>query len=258
MNAGSKQSGAAKIMALLEVLGTADAALHPHGMTVSEVSRALGRDKSIISRQLKSLLESGLVSRDPAGCFELSWRLYALASRAGDQHLAKKAGPVMRRLTDNVRERSHLTVLSDGEVLTVRSESSRRSIETQGWVGRTIPVGKSSSGMALLLDHDDEQILEIARASDPNSSKRQAAVFLEEIRRSRQRQYTIANRIFDPEIIGIGTPVRDFSGRIIAALNVSGPALRIEEHIHIFGTHLLAAAASLRQTDPTTTAVASA
>ncbi len=251
MSTGQKQSGAAKIMAVLEVLGTADAVLYPHGMTVSEVSRALGRDKSIVSRQLKSLLESGLVSRDPAGCFELSWRLYALASRAGDQHLAKKAGPVMRKLTDHVRERTHLTVLSDGEVLTVRSESSRRSIETQGWVGRTIPVGRSSSGMALLMDHDDDQILEIAQASDPNGSKSQAAALLEEIKRSRQRQYSVANRIFDSEIIGIGTPVRDFSGRIIAALNISGPALRIEDHIHLFGSHLVAAAGSLRQPLPT-------
>ncbi|NJC23729.1 DNA-binding IclR family transcriptional regulator [Arthrobacter pigmenti] len=249
MTESRKQSGAAKIMALLEVLGTADAAQYPHGMTVSEVARALSRDKSIISRQLKSLLESGLVSRDPSGCFELSWRLYALASRAGDQNLAKRAGPVMRRLTDNVRERSHLTVLSDGEVLTVRSESSRRSIETQGWVGRTIPVGRSSSGMALLMDHEDEQILEIALATDPAGSRKQAAAFLDEIKQSRQRQYTIANRIFDPEIIGIGTPIRDFSGRIVAALNISGPAARIEDHIPLFGSHLIAAATSLRHPD---------
>lgn len=245
-----KQSSAAKIMALLEVLGTADAGEHPHGMTVSEVARALDRDKSIISRQLKSLLESGLVTRDSAGCFELSWRLYALASRAGDQHLAKKAGPVMRRLTDTVRERSHLTVLSDGEVLTVRSEGSGRSLETQGWVGRTIPVVRSSSGMALLMDHDDDAILDIARSSDPRISKRQATAFLDGIKQSRDRRYTVANRIFDPEIIGIGTPVRDISGRIIAALNISGPAVRVEGHIEPFGGHLLAAAASLRHSGP--------
>jgi DNA-binding IclR family transcriptional regulator len=250
MNAERKQSSAAKIMALLEVLGTANASQHPHGMTVSEVARALDRDKSIISRQLRSLLESGLVTRDSAGCFELSWRLYALASRAGDQHLAKKAGPVMRRLTDNVRERSHLTVLSDGEVLTVRSEGSGRSLETQGWVGRTIPVVRSSSGMALLMDHDDDAILDIARSSEPKISKRQATIFLEGIRQSRERQYTVANRIFDPDIMGIGTPVRDISGRIIAALNISGPAARIEGHIELFGGHLLAAANSLRQTGP--------
>lgn len=251
MSGGQKQSGAAKIMAVLELLGTADAALYPHGMTVSEVARAVSRDKSIVSRQLKSLLESGLVARNSTGCFELSWRLYALASRAGDQHLAKRSGPVMRKLTDNVRERTHLSVLSDGEVLTVRSESSRRSIEAQGWVGRTVPVSRSSSGMALLMDHEDEQILEIVRISDPDAPHGQAAAFLEEIRQSRQRRYTVANRIFDPEIIGIGTPVRDLSGRIIAALNISGPAVRIEENIHLFGAHLLAAANSLRHPDLT-------
>jgi DNA-binding IclR family transcriptional regulator len=33
--------------------------------------------------------------------------------------------------------------------------------------------------------------------------------------------------------------VRDFSGRIKAAVNISGPAFRIEPHIQAFAGHLL-------------------
>ncbi|WP_283561384.1 IclR family transcriptional regulator [Paenarthrobacter sp. PH39-S1] len=242
-----KHTGAARVMAILDVLSSADVAEFPEGMTVSDVSRSMGREKSVVSRQLKSLLESGLVARDAAGRYELSWRLFALALRAGDQRLMKTAGPVMLRLTEMVRERTYLTVLSDGEVLTVHSESSRRSIEAVGWVGRTVPVNRSSSGMALLLDHEDEHIVDIVRRGDDGITAREAREFLARVQDARRRGYTVANRIFDPELLGIGAPVRDYSGRITAAVNISGPALRIEPHIHVFAGHLLSAVQAFQQ-----------
>jgi IclR family KDG regulon transcriptional repressor len=246
MDMEQKQSGAARVMAILDVLSSAGAAQFPDGMTVSDVSRVLGREKSVVSRQLKSLLETGLVARDPDGRYELSWRLFALALRAGDQRLTKVAGPLMFRLTEVVRERSYLTVLSDGQVLTVHSESSRRSIEAAGWVGRTVSVNRSSSGMALLLDHEDDHILDIARSGQDGVGMREARAFLARIQESRLQGYTVANRIFDPELLGIGAPVRDYSGRITAAVNISGPAPRIEPQVSVFAGHLLTTVRALQ------------
>lgn len=240
------QSSASRVMAILDALTAADPADFPDGLTVADVARMLGREKSVVSRQLKSLLESGLVSRGETGRYELSWRLFALAVRAGDQRLTKSAAPLMLRLTETVRERTYLTVLSDGEVLTVHSESSRRSIEAIDWVGRTIPVNRSSSGMALLMDHDDDHIIEIVRRGDDGVTAREAREFLGQVQEARRRGYTVANRVFDPELLGIGAPVRDFSGRIKAAVNISGPAFRIEPHIQVFGGHLLSTVRALQ------------
>jgi len=151
----------------------------------------------------------------------------------------------MLRLTELVRERTYLTVLSDGEVLTVHSESSRRSIEAVNWVGRTIPVTRSSSGMALLMDYDEEHLLEMVRRRD-GVSEREAREFVRRIQESRARGYAVADRLFDPELLGIGVPVRDFSGRIKAAVNISGPVFRIEKHVEVFAGHLLAAVRALQ------------
>lgn len=242
----ASQSSASRVMAILDVLTTADPSLFPDGLAVADVARMLGREKSVVSRQLKSLLESGLLSRGESGRYELSWRLFALAVRAGDQRLTKMAAPLMLRLTETVRERTYLTVLSDGEVLTVHSESSRRSIEAVNWVGRTNPVARSSSGMALLLDHDDQHIIDMVRRGEDGVSAREAREFLKQVHEGRRRGYTVANRVFDPELLGIGAPVRDFSGRIKAAVNISGPAFRIEPHLQVFGGHLLATVRSLQ------------
>lgn len=244
--APAARSGASRVMAILDALTSADPAAFPDGLSVADVARILGREKSVVSRQLKSLLETGLVSRDASGRYELSWRLFALAVRAGDQRLTKLAAPLMLRLTEAVRERTYLTVLSDGEVLTVHSESSRRSIEAVNWVGRTIPVNRSSSGMALLMDHDDEHIIDIVRRGEDGVPAREARELLAQIHAARERGYTVANRIFDPELFGIGAPVRDFSGRIKAAVNISGPAFRIEPHIQAFAGHLLTSVRQLQ------------
>ncbi|MGP3942347.1 IclR family transcriptional regulator [Streptomyces sp. 6N106] len=233
------RSGASRVMAILDALASADPAVFPDGMSVADVARVLGREKSVVSRQLKSLLETGMVARRPSMRYELSWRLFALAVRAGDQRLTTLAAPLLLRLTETVRERTYLSVLSDGEVLTVLSEGSRRSIEAVNWVGRTIPAHRSSSGMALLMDYEDEHILDLVRRSERGGSDREAQEFLAQVREARRRGYTVANRIFDPELVGIGAPVRDFTGRIRAAVNISGPAFRIEPHIQTLAGHLL-------------------
>ncbi|MER7665432.1 IclR family transcriptional regulator [Streptomyces sp. NPDC096193] len=242
----SARSGASRVMAILDAMASADPAGFPDGLSVADVARVVGREKSVVSRQLKSLLETGMVARRPSGRYELSWRLFALAVRAGDQRLTKLAAPQLLRLTESVRERTYLSVLSDGEVLTVLSEGSRRSIEAVNWVGRTIPVHRSSSGMALLMDYEDEHILDMVRRGADAVSDREAGEFLARVEESRRRGYTVANRVFDPELFGIGAPVRDFTGRIKAAVNISGPAFRIEPHVQAFGGHLLSAVRALQ------------
>jgi DNA-binding IclR family transcriptional regulator len=233
-------------MAILDALGSVEPTEFPDGLSVADVARVIDREKSVVSRQLKGLLEAGLVSRNTRGRYELSWRLFALAMRAGDQRLTKLAAPLMLRLTETVRERSYLTVLSDGEVLTVHSESSRRSIEAVNWVGRTVPVNRSSAGMALLMDHEDAHILEMVRRRDGGVSAVEAREFLTQVHQGRSRGYTVANRLFDPELLGIGAPLRDASGHIKAAVNISGPAFRLEPHVHALSGHLLATVRALQ------------
>jgi IclR family KDG regulon transcriptional repressor len=81
-------------MATLEILSAANHPSHD-GMTVAEVARALGKDKSVASRQLKGLADSGLIERDETGRFRLSWRLFTLMAQAGDQRLIRSGIPLL-------------------------------------------------------------------------------------------------------------------------------------------------------------------
>ncbi len=240
----AERTMAARVLATLEALS-----IGRDGLSVVELARALGRDKSIVSRQLPPLVELGLVERDENGRHRLGWRLFTLAAQAGDQRLLRLAPQVMRSLSDSTKERIHLSVLQGRDVLTILSESSRREIEAVGWVGRTSPVHSTSSGRALLFDHSDDEIRELlAGVPFPApGSKAPAGVeeLLRRLRQARQHGGALVNREFDEDLAAAAAPVRDFSGRIVAALNVSAPAYRLQGRLTSIGQQVAAGAARL-------------
>ena len=60
----------------------------------------------------------------------VGWRLFTIASQAGDQRLLLMAPPVMRRLTQLWRERVHFSILRGGEVFTPRSSVRQKGADT--------------------------------------------------------------------------------------------------------------------------------
>ncbi|MGQ0840022.1 IclR family transcriptional regulator [Actinokineospora sp.] len=239
-----ERSTAARLLGTLEALSAA-----PDGMTGAEVARALGKDKSSVSRQLRPLVDLGVVERDSDGRHRLGWRFFTLAARAGDQRLLLLAPPVMRQLSNQLAERVHLSVLRGRDVLTILSESSQRSIEAVGWVGRTAPVHCTSSGRALLFDHSDEAVRALldglATPGPGPQAPKSVDEFLRRLREARQSGFATADGEFDPDLVAAAAPVRDFTGRIIATLNVSAPAYRLRGRLWQAGQHVAAAATHL-------------
>lgn len=241
-------TSAAKLVALLEVLAGSDTASR-EGLTVAEVARALGRDKSVVSRQLRSPVELGLIERDADGRHRLGWRLFAIAAKAGDQRLLLLAPPVMRRLTQLVRERVHLSIRRGPEVFTILSEGTNRSIEATGWVGRTTPITCTSSGRALLVDHNDNEIRELLAdrfvVGHGSRAPKNVDELIERVAPARQRGYAAVIDEFDDDISGVAAPVRDVHGQIIAALNLSAPSYRLKQDLGTAGRHVSQAALHL-------------
>src|SRR3954449_2436045 len=74
------------------------------GLGVVRVAQLVGREKSQVSRALRTLADAGLVERDAATrAYRLGWRLFALAARVGDQRLLALAPAAPRRVGGGVR-----------------------------------------------------------------------------------------------------------------------------------------------------------
>jgi IclR family KDG regulon transcriptional repressor len=147
-------------------------------------------------------------------------------------------------LAGTVRDRAHLSVLSGQQVLTVHTESSARSLEAVGWVGRLVPIWNTSSGIALVMNHDDAHIQsvldELYDFTPPEAQKINDA-----IAQARVRGYAVADGLFEPDLMGIAAPVHDGHNRIVAAVNVSGPTFRVKPQLKQIASHVVAAATKL-------------
>lgn len=219
-----------RALALLIALGGEEAATEGD-LGVTRLAELIGEDKSQVSRSLRMLAEEGFVDRDPDNLrYRLGWRLYGLAARAGDQRLLALAAPVLRALVAQLGERSHLSVRQGAEVLTLLTESPPHAVQTAGWVGRPVPAYCTSSGRALLLDHDPAALaLLLADARFERlgpTAPHNVNELYERIVAARSRDYAVADEEFEPGLVAVAAPVRDFRGGIVAALNVSGPKFR--------------------------------
>jgi len=247
-DATSLRRGLAILLAIEDEEGLGAA---PPGVT--RVAALIGSDKSQVSRSLKILAEHGLVDRDPETLgYRLGWRLLAMAGRSSRAKLMAAAEPLLKRLVRETGERAHLSVLRGTAVLTVLSEGSGHAVQAAGWVGRSVPLHSTSTGRALLLDHTQEEIAELVAGlpfeGATAKAPRNARQFYARIADARPGGFALVDEEFEAGLVAVAAPVRDFGGRIVAALNVSAPKFRFATKLPRAGKQVKAAADDLSAT----------
>jgi len=243
--ATSLRRGLAVLLAL-----AGDDAFRVSGLGVTRIAALVGREKTQVSRSLKVLGEYGMVERDPHTLeYRLGWRLFAIAAAAGDHRLLDSARPVLRQLVHELGERAHLSTLQGRHVLTVMSESPDRAVQTAGWIGRTVPLHCTSAGRALLFDHDRTELAALLGGVDFASAGAGAPRDVTELHRritaARAVGYALVDEEFEPGLVAVAAPIRDFRGSIVAAVNVSAPKFRFGSRLEVAGRAVRRAAHEL-------------
>ncbi|MEU8636422.1 IclR family transcriptional regulator [Amycolatopsis sp. NPDC048633] len=225
---------------LLEALASPEAR-RTGELGVVRLSQLTGREKSQVSRALKALAEEGVVERDPDTLgYRLGWRLFSLVARTVEDRLVRAAEPVMRELAAELEETNHLCVLREEEVLTLLSVSGH-SFRTHGWEGRGVPAPGTSAGRVLLLDASPDDLY--VRFPTLRSEAHALPELWTKIRQARRDGYARVSEEFEEGLVGVSAPIRDFRGRVVAALNVSAPAGRLGERLDAAGRVTAEAAA---------------
>jgi IclR family KDG regulon transcriptional repressor len=246
---GLRETNLRRELAILTVLG-GEEAIDDEGLGVVRIADLIGREKSQVSRTLKTLAESGFVDRDQVTLYyRLGWRFFALAARAGEQRLLSVAPALLDRLVKNLGETAHLSVLQGTEVLTVLSKSPPHAVKAVGWTGRTVPIYCTSSGRALLFDHDYEALSVLLSGVEFRELRpytvRNVEGLHESIVAARAQGYALVDEEFEFGLVGVAAPVRDFKGQLVAALNVSAPKFRLGGRLEVAGEEVKRAADEL-------------
>jgi DNA-binding IclR family transcriptional regulator len=125
----------------------------PRGLTVTELSAALGVNRTVVYRLVSTLEQHALVRRDSGGRLHVGLGVLHLAS-AVQPVLRDQAVPVLRRLAEEVGCTAHLTVADGDEALAlavvepswtdfhVAYRVGARHLVTQGAAGKAILLGR--------------------------------------------------------------------------------------------------------------------
>lgn len=226
------------------------------GMSVSELGRQLGVDKSSAHRMLATLQAFDHVRLDPASRrYTLGMRLVGLGAAAlRGADVADVSRPVLRALAEETGEAAHLAVLSQGQVLFLaKADAPAGALTVNTGIGSRAPAHCTSLGKALLAALDDDEALDriiaqqglrrfTARTiTDPETLKLH-------LRGVRAQGVAIDDEERDVGLRCIAAPVRDATGRAVAAVGVSGPAARIVlDRLETLTARVRAAAAHVSQ-----------
>lgn len=250
MSEPSTESTLRRGVDLLLVLSSEEA-LTGDGLGVTRAAELLHLDKSLVSRTLKTLESMGVVERDQKSRqYRLGWRLYAIATRAGNQRLLDAARPVLRDLVRATGESAYLTVRDTNQVLTLLGEEAPRLVQATEKAGTYTALHCTSSGRALLMDSSPADLRAIfgSEQLEPPTPFAPGTIsdLMSRIEGSRARGYASVRDELEVGLSALAAPVRS-GGRIVAAINVSAPTYRLSERADRVGQQLTAAAALLEQ-----------
>jgi DNA-binding IclR family transcriptional regulator len=217
-----------KAFALLEVLADAGGAL-----PLGEASLRAHLSKPTCRRVLQSLIALGYVSQDADGKYRLTGKLRQIGLGPADRWLVAAAEPALRRLHANLGETVNLGVLRQGRVLYLGVMESVHPLRRVAAVQESDPFFSTALGRAIvsfegpavrefLLRHTPLEKQTPATVVDPKTLER---VFAE----TKRRGYAIEKDQTDLGVTCIAAPILT-SGRAIAAISISVPTARFNEH----------------------------
>jgi DNA-binding IclR family transcriptional regulator len=238
-----------RALAALEVLSA-----RPQEHSLVELCNALKLHKSTVHRLMMVLEQHRFVDKNPeTGRYRLGLKLFEFGSKAiGALDLQRHSKPYLNRLLQEIDETVHFCILDDGQVLYIAKVEPQRSVRMACTVGSRAPAYCTAVGKAMLAELPDAEVNSIIRRRGLKAITKNtlttAAKLKAELKAVRIRGFAIDDEEKEEGLRCVGAAVRGHSGRLIAAISVSGPAFRVtKERIPDIGRAVMAAAGDLSE-----------
>ena len=205
---------------------------------LSEATRYLGVASSTAHRLLAMLTYRGFVRQDPVSKAylpgpSLTGVAFAIFSRIDIQGAAT---PIMRSLSDQLRETIHVGMLDGANVRFVAAVEGPAAVRVASRLGRTMPAHCTSTGKVMLAQLSqpelrallpDEQLERITAASIGSRAELEA-----ELARIRERGYAINWEESEEGVASVAVPIPTRAPGLRLALNAAAPRHRLDAVQH--------------------------
>jgi IclR family KDG regulon transcriptional repressor len=208
--------------------------LAKRGAGITELASGLDMYKSTVHRVLSTLVRLGYVEQEEStGRYRLGYKLLELSSRLLDSlDVRREALPFLQEMADATNEVVHLVVLDQGQAVYIEKVEGSETIRMHSRVGHRAPVHCTGVGKAILAYLPEEKVRDIVRQyglkpHTPNTITSEETL-MNELEQIRQRGYALDLEENERGIHCIAAPIWDHRGDVVAAVSISGPAMRMQ------------------------------
>lgn len=211
----------------LRVLELVAAAQRP--MTVSEVAEALSITRSSAFRLVHTLRDMGFLDAVPnAKSVRLGPRVLSIGfAYLASLDMLEVARPELEVLRDNTNVTAHLAIRDGQELLYLSCVQTRSGFLSTMNVGARLPAYGTPMGWLLLMDLPKAELAALHGGTRFTSLSEHTPTSLDaletRLRVVARDGLVIAHGSFEAGGSSIAAPVRDSSGRVVAAIDIAGP-----------------------------------
>ncbi|NLX77123.1 MAG: IclR family transcriptional regulator [Clostridiaceae bacterium] len=208
---------------IIELLATT-----PNGMGVTEIGQKTGLHKSTVYRLINALVKRGYLEKDQnTGLYKIGLKFVEISSLHLRQiELKTEVAPFMRDLSESTGQVTHLAILDETEVVYIEKIDVVQSLRMYSQIGKRVPVYCSALGKVLLSwqDSDYQELIlektEYIRYTENTITNRDELA--DELEKVRERGWAVDNEEHEEGIRCIAAPINDFTGKVIAAISITG------------------------------------
>ncbi len=220
----------AVVLRTFDILESLAEAKRPLGPT--ELARRVGTTPSAAFRILKTLEERGYVARDSiTGQYRLGTRLAYLGERStGALDLRQIARPALEELQRRFRETVNLGVLEDDQIIYIDMVESDQGLRMAARVGARDHPHSTSLGKAILAYLPEPELERYLQRPLPRLTPHtitDPVALRAELERVRASGVAEDHEENEEGACCFGAPVFNHLGRVVAAISISGPAIRL-------------------------------
>jgi IclR family pca regulon transcriptional regulator len=197
-------------------------------LSITEIASALGLTRSAVFRLVYTLRHMGFLEESQQKLFTLGPRVLNIGfAFLASKDIIEIAQPELEALRDETQVSAHLAIRDHRDVLYLSCVQTRSGFLSNMNVGARVPAHVSPMGWLLLSDLPAEALAELHRGADlvpwtertPDSLKALAQV----ARRAGKDGFVISRGVMEAGGSSVCAPVRDRHGKVVAAIDVSGP-----------------------------------
>lgn len=223
-----------QMSAVLRTINILETLSQCESSNLENLSKQTELPKATLLRFLSSLTNLGYIYRDSADRYHLTLKMFSVGSRSLKYiDLVSTARPFAVELCKSLGETVHMGIPQDDYAVYVLKEESSYTLRMYSRIGKIIPLYCTAIGKIFLADMKEEDLERYLERNQlkPYTAKsiRSEEALKEELDRVRKRGYAVDDEEHEEQVMCIACPIKDYEGKVIAAISVSWPVFRFNK-----------------------------